>query len=156
MKRKKTLALCAALAAFGFALPAQACRLFRSPEQRVRDVYAGRPDLRVALVRVTDARHLSNPVIQKLQRINANYQKPWRVTAKVEKMIVSDGSPELVTFDRGWGSAACDDGTAMPRRGDRWVVYYTSATPIGSAQVLESYPLPVASRVDPRLHGKGS
>lgn len=105
---------------------------------------------------VTDARHLSNPVIQRLQRLNANYQKPWRVTAKVEKMIVSDGSPELIVFDRGWGSAACDDGTAMPRRGDRWVVYYTSATPIGSAQVLESYPLPVASRIDPGLRPKGN
>ena len=66
-------------------------------------------------------------------------------------MIVSDGPPELLAFDGGWGSAACDDGTAMPRRGDRWVVYYTSNSSIDAAQVLESYPLATALRVDPRL-----
>ncbi|WP_168377338.1 hypothetical protein [Sphingomonas sp. Leaf343] len=151
-----TLTLCGALAALGFALPAQACRVFRSPEQRIEDVYAQRSDIRVALVSITDARHLSNQVIQKLQRLHPNYQAPWRVTASVAKMIVGDGSPELVVFDRGWGGGSCDDGTAMPRRGDHWVVYYTSDTPIGPAQVLESYPLSIASRIDPRLHGNGS
>ncbi|MEG3166262.1 hypothetical protein U1701_16850 [Sphingomonas sp. PB2P19] len=141
----------ATLAAMMLVQPAQACRVFISPEQRVKAVYAWRADLRVALVKITDAHHLSNPIIQKLHRLNAKYEAPWRVTASVIKMIVSDGSPELLAFNRGCGSAACDDGTAMPRRGDRWVVYYTSTSPIGTAQVLESYPLETASRVDPGL-----
>lgn len=156
MKQEMTLALYAALAALGFALPAQACRVFRSPEQRIEDVYAQRSDIKVALVSITDAHHLSNQVIQKQQELDANYQAPWRVTARVAKMIVGDGSPELVVFDRGWGGGSCDDGTAMPRQGDRWVIYYTSDNPIGPAQVLESYPLPIASRIDPRLQSDGS
>jgi len=143
--------LCATVATMMLMQPAQACRVFRSPEQRIKAAYAGHADLRVALVRITDARHLYHPIIQKLQRLNAKYEAPWRVTASVIKMIVSDGSPELLAFDRGWGSGACDDGTAMPRRGDRWVVYYTSTSSIGAAQVLESYPLASASLVDSRL-----
>jgi len=143
--------LCATVATMMLMQPAQACRVFRSPEQRIKAAYAGHADLRVALVRITDARHLYHPIIQKLQRLNAKYEAPWRVTASVIKMIVSDGSPELLAFDRGWGSGACDDGTAMPRRGDRWVVYYTSNSSIGAAQVLESYPLASASLVDSRL-----
>ena len=143
--------LCATVAIMMLMQPAQACRVFRSPEQRIKAAYAGHADLRVALARITDARHLYHPIIQKLQRLNAKYEAPWRVTASVIKMIVGDGSPELLAFDRGWGSGACDDGTAMPRRGDLWVVYYTSASSIGAAQVLESYPLASASLVDSRL-----
>ena len=137
--------LCATVATIMLVQPAQACQVFKSPEQRIKAAYAGHADLRVALVRITDARHLSHPIIQKVQQLNAKYEAPWRVTASVIKMIVSDGSPELLAFDRGWGSAACDDRTAMPRRGDRWIVYYTSTSPIGAAQVLGSYPLASAS-----------
>ena len=150
MKQIKST-LCATVATMMLVQPAQACRVFRSPEQRIKATYAEHADLRVALVRITDARHLSHPIIQKLQRLNVKYEAPWRVTASVIRMIVSDGSPELLAFDRGWGSGTCDDGTAMPRRGDRWVVYYTSSSSIGAAQVLESYPLASASLIDPRL-----
>ena len=149
------LTLWALLPNLMFASPAQACRIFRSPEQRIRDTYAGRADLRVALVQITEARHLSNPMVQKMQRLFPKYEAPWRVTASVVKILVSEGSPELIAFDRGWGSAACDDGTPMPRRGDRWVVYYTSAASIGTPQILESYPLKVALRADLRLRGNG-
>jgi hypothetical protein len=91
--------LCATVATMMLMHPAQACRVFRSPEQRIKAAYAGHADLRVALVRITDARHLYHPIIQKLQRLNAKYEAPWRVTASVIKMIVSDGSPELLAFD---------------------------------------------------------
>ncbi len=125
-----------------------------SPEQRVENAYSKHPDLRVAVVSVTESRHLTSPVKgmeQTLRRLDTRYEAPWRATAAVKKIIVGQGSPELLVFDRGWGAAACDDGTTMPRRGDKWVVYYTSSSSTGTANVLESYPLATASRIDATL-----
>ena len=73
--------LCATVATMMLVQPAQACRVFRSPEQRIKAAYAGHADLRVAVVRITDARHLLHPIIQKIQRLNAKYEAPRRVTA---------------------------------------------------------------------------
>ena len=141
-----SLWLYAALAAS--AEPALACRIFQPPEQRIRDAYARNAELQVALVHVTEARHLSFPMRPEL-RIPDD-EMPWRVTASVNRLIVGNQSPELLVFDRGWGEAACDDGTMMPRTNDAWVVYYLRS-PTGQADVLLSYPLQVALGVDPRL-----
>jgi len=135
---------------------AQACRVMRSPEQRIEDGYRTHPDLKVAFVRIGAARHLSNDMIRKLHNLYRDYESPWRATASVTKVVIGQGSPELIVFDRNWGSAACDDGTPMPSRGDPWVVYYTSDHLIDAATVLESYPLAAALKADPRLRRNGS
>lgn len=106
--------------------------------------------MQVALVRISEARHLTFPVSRELRRRTPGYEDPWRATAFVTRLLVGQQSPELVIFDRGWGSSACDDGTSMPRKGDKWVVYYVSGDH-GEADVLETYPLHVAMRADVRL-----
>lgn len=130
---------------------ANACRVFRSPEQRISDIYTRQPEIRVALVNIVQARHLSNEMVRKINRMFPDSQMPWRATASVSQLLVGDESPELVIFDRGWGSAACDDGTKKPDPGDQWVVYYVSDHSIAEAEVLESYPFNTALRADPGL-----
>lgn len=133
---------------------AQACRVALSPEARIVGAYAQNAKLQVAVVRITEARHLSFPISRELRRANPKYEDPWRVTASVTRMVTGQLSPELITFDRGWGAAACDDGTAMPEKGDAWVVYYL-ADEQGRANVLHSYPMSVALRSDLRLRDQG-
>lgn len=134
---------------------AEACRVFRSPEQRIADVYARDAKLRVALVRITEARHLTFPRSQELRRHIRDYEDPWRATAVVVRILVGEQSPELVIFDRGWGSSACDDGTKKPRRGDEWIVYYSPGLH-GEAEVLETFPAEIAMQTDTRLRDGGS
>jgi hypothetical protein len=148
------LAILAFVVAGTIAPVANACRVFRSPEQRISDIYTRQPDIRIALVRIAEARHLSNDMVREINRIFPDSQMPWRATASVSKLIVGDESPELVIFDRGWGSAACDDGTKKPDPGDQWVVYYISDHSIAEAKVLASYPLGAALRADSRLTEK--
>lgn len=132
--------------------PAQACRVMRSPEQRIADVRAKNPEIRVALVRITDAQSRPFPMSAALhKRWPKDYQDPWRAVGTVERLLTGQWSPELVMFDRGMGSAACDDGTPKPRKGDKWVVYLNGD--LGDAAVLETYPLAVAERADPTLRG---
>lgn len=135
---------------------ANACRVLQTPEKRIADAYAAEAELRVALVTVTEARHLSNPMTRRMQALFESYEAPWRVTASINQTVHGGDSPELVVFDRGWGAAACDDETPMPRPGDRWVIYYVADHEIGATKVILSYPLDTAKRVDPRLHGLGS
>jgi hypothetical protein len=136
--------------------PAQACRVMLPAERRIESFYQAHTDLQVAIVSIADARHLSNDIIRKLHSLHRGYEAPWRATALVTKMLVGRESPELVMFDRNWGSAACDDGTTMPRRGDKWIIYYTTASSIGMPIVLDSYPLSIALKADQRLRERDS
>lgn len=126
----------------------------RSPQQRIADAYASHPDLKVAIVRVTDARHFSTAMIREAKTRLPDFEPPWRATASVVKMIVGDVSPELLAFDRKWTS--CDEGTPKPRRGDEWVVYYNSDSVVGMPNIVESYPLMEARKADSRLPKNGS
>ncbi len=125
----------------------------RSPQQRIADAYASHPDLKVAIVRVTDARYFSTDMIRKTKARLPDFEPPWRATASVVKMIIGDVSPELVAFDRKWTS--CDEDTPKPRRGDEWVVYYKSESVIGMPDVVESYPLTEAREADAHLRNNG-
>ena len=145
------MAILALFVAGMIAPSANACRVVRSPEQRISDIYISRPDIRVAQVSIIEARHLSNDMVREVNRVFPDSLMPWRATASVSELIVGDESPELLIFDRGWGSPACDDSTKKPDPGDRWVVYFISAHSIAEADVLESYPLSIARRADPRL-----
>lgn len=136
--RQIVLTACATLATLMAAPSARACRVFTSPEQRISAAYARHSELRVAVVRVIEARHLETWTVREMGRLHSDYEAPWRTAARVTKLIVGAESPELLVFDRNHGSAACDDGTTMPKAGDQWVVYYVSDHPIGAANVLES------------------
>lgn len=149
---KMWLAILAFVVAGTIAPVANACRVFRSPEQRISDIYTRQPGIQIALVSIVDARHLSNDMVREVNRIFPDSYLPWRATASVSKLIVGDESPELMIFDR--GQSNCDDGTKKPDPGEQWVVYYVSNGSIGMADVLESYPLSVARRADPRLTEK--
>lgn len=149
--RRIVLPAIALSAALMIAPSAQACRAIKTPDQRIGEAYAREAELRVALVTITEARHLENAVVRELQRLHSNYEAPWRATASVSEVIVGTDSPALVVFDRNWGPGSCDDGTTMPQPGDRWVVYHVSDHSISAAKVLESYPAAVAVLADPRL-----
>lgn len=138
------------LATAAIAVPAEACRVFLSPEKRIQRAYARSAELGVALVRITEARHFALPFSEELRRQVPGYEDPWRATASVRQLLAGEQSPELVIFDRGWGFSACDDGTKMPDKGDDWIVYFVSGSR-GEAEVLETYPLQIAMQADPRI-----
>lgn len=146
---KVWLAILAFVVAGTIAPVANACRVFRSPEQRISDIYTRQPDIQIALVSIVEARHLSNDMVREVNRIFPGSYLPWRATALVSKLIVGDESPELMIFDR--GQSNCDDRTKKPNPGDHWVVYYISDHSIAEAEILESYPLNTALRADHRL-----
>ena len=148
------LATCTVVISSVFAPLAHACRVFQTPEKRIAQAYAEDAELRVSLVTVIGSRHLTNPIIQMLQQRNRDFEAPWRAVASVDQVIGGNGSPELISFDRGWGPAACDDETPMPKQGDQWFVYYTQDNPIAAAKVKLSYPRGSATQDDPRLRGK--
>lgn len=125
----------------------------QSAQQRIFQVYSETKDVQVALVRIIEARHLSFPMMKKFPERFRSEEAPWRAAAVVERVILGEETPEILVFDRGWGSAACDDGTAMPNRGEMWVAYYQS-TLSGEAKVIATYPLLVAQTADPRLRIK--
>ncbi len=147
--RTPVIALCGFLAACHLIPAAEACRVMRSPEQRIADAYASNPKLKIAVVRVTDARHFSSDTIREAQARLPDFEPPWRATAAVVRMIVGDVSPELIMFDRQWTS--CTVSTPKPRAGEDWVVYYNSDAPFGLPEVVESHSLADALRADPRL-----
>ena len=147
--RNAAIAVCGLLAACHLIPAADACRVMRSPEQRIADAHAAHPNLKVAVVRITDARHFSTDMIREAQSRLRDFEPPWRATAAVVRMIVGEVSPELLAFDRQWTSCAVS--TPIPRRGDDWVVYYNSETVLGMPDVVESYSLGEARKADPRL-----
>ena len=151
--RNAIITACGYVAACHLTPAAEACRVMRSSEQRIADAYASHPNLKVAIVRITDARHFSTEMIRKAQARLHDFEPPWRATVKVVKVIGGQVSPELLAFDRQWTS--CTVSTPKPRRGDDWVVYYNSDTPVGMPDVVESYSLAEARQADPRLAQDG-
>lgn len=88
----------------------QACRVFRSANQRLSDGYRSGAISAVALVTVTKADYVAEP---------SGDAHPWTASATIDRMLESKASGKLARFDRGRGSAACDDLTPLPRGGDR-------------------------------------
>lgn len=146
----QTMVRVSVIAALAAMIPtAEACRVMRSPQQRIADAYASDPNLQVAIVRITEARHFTSAMIRRAKASNREFMPPWRATASVVQMIHGDMSPELLAFNREWTS--CDIPTTKPRRGDRWVIYYKSSGLTDTPDVVESYPLAEARLADPRL-----
>ena len=129
------------LALLSSAAPANACRVFIEPAERVRDAYRRNVVTGSVLARVVDAKYVGPA---------AGDVHPWRATANVERALL--GSPPSianVTFTGGNGSASCDPGYPVPKSGDLWVAYfYKGNTPGGD---VVAYPQYVPYRIDPLL-----
>jgi hypothetical protein len=95
----------------------------------------------VALVRITRATYVSPP------RGDAH---PWRAWALVDQVVSGSYAGKRVSFARGYGSAACDDGHPVPKAGEPWVIYFWKRA-TGEYEVWQAYPAAVAMVADPRL-----
>ena len=115
---------------------AEACRAFQPPEARVLYRYAA---VVVGIVERPSAgpRH--------------GTEQGWSATVRVTGTVEGRSTGESYPIGRSGQRAACDDGQAMPRAGERWVVYLSRPVPDGPLVVSQSYPLSLARRIDPRF-----
>lgn len=137
---RKAIFIGAMLLALLPALQAQACAVNRPANVRLEQAYAQDVIIGRAIVVVQSAEHIAPPVPD---------LHPFTVTARAVRRETGAGLPAQVTFEGGWGSAACDLGFAIPAAGDRWVIYFWRDN-TGFARVWEAYPLDVAIAADPR------
>jgi hypothetical protein len=128
------------------AAPALACKRIDSPNQKLENGYNGNAIVAVALVKISDGRY-THP------KAEDGDNHPWEVTATVQRMLKGEYEPKSVKFERGWGSAACDDGRPLPGVGEQWVVYFEKKLD-GTLAVWQTYPVSVANRDDPQLKGQ--
>jgi hypothetical protein len=135
-----------ALATAFAASPSQACAVVLSPAAKLAGGYKSGAISSVALVRITNAKYTAEPV---------GDAHPWQASGAVERTLRGAIPARIVRFERGWGSAACDDGRPPPKIGERWVVYFWRRGP-GDERVWQSYPAKVAFEADPRLRSVGS
>jgi hypothetical protein len=68
----------------------------------------------------------------------------------VEKVLVGAYASKHLSFERGWGSSACDDGRPAPKAGDLWVTYFWKRGP-EDQPIWKTYPAKVAFAADPKL-----
>lgn len=120
--------------------PSHACRVFLMPKKRLDSGYESAISA-VALVRVTEAQYTHAPIAD---------AHPWRATATVLQVFQGSYPAKTMQFQRGWGSAACDDRSPIAKAGSLWVVYFWKRAE-GDQPVWQSYPADVAFKADPRL-----
>lgn len=133
--------LAASLTMLLVSAPADACRVNRPPAQRLFDGRKSGAITAVALVTISKAAYTHEPVSD---------AHPWAAWASVEQVVQGAYPSKTVRFERGWGSAACDDGLPPPKAGERWVVYFWKRAE-GDLAVWQAYPLAVAKAADPML-----
>lgn len=130
-------------ATIGFVLalasvPVEACRVRLSAQEKLNGGYAKGIFSSVALVTIADAKYT---------REAFSDTHPWSATANVDHLLLGSFEPKTVTFERGWGSAACDDGHPLAKVGEHWIVYLWKHPQRGQI-VWATYPLQVASAAD--------
>ena len=127
--------------ALAIATPSDACRVARSPKQKLKDGYSTGAISGVALVTIKATKFIREP---------SGDAHPWVATATTDQVLRGSYEAKTVNFERGWGSTACDEGYPPPTPGDRWIVYFWKQ-PRGEQVVWATYPLAVASASDPTL-----
>lgn len=136
----RVLGLAVTLAA-GLATPAGACTAFLPPSERISMAY-GRDSLTsAALVRITTAEPLPRPVAD---------AQPWQAHFAVDRLLFGSQAAADTRFERGFGSATCDEGYPLPKPGQQWVVYFGKGSD-GRPAIWLTYPADVAFASDPRL-----
>ncbi len=131
--------ICCALALAS--VQAQACRVRLSAGENLQGAYEKGIFSSVAVVTITGAKYTQQPIFD---------AHPWSATANVDLLLLGSFEPNTVTFERGWGSAACDDGQPLAKAGEKWIVYFWKYPERGQL-VWASYPLEVASAADPMV-----
>jgi hypothetical protein len=121
--------------------PAEACRSYRSPAQKLSDGYAMGAISAIARVTVEAASYSAAPFAD---------AHPWSATATVVQLVRGTYAPKRLHFTRGWGAAACDEGYAVPKVGDLWIIYFTEQRN-GDPIVWASYPVSIAADADMSL-----
>lgn len=119
--------------------PVEACRVRLSPQEKLNGGYAREIFSSVALVTIADAKYTGEAISD---------THPWSATANVDHLLLGSFEPKTVTFERGQGSSACDDGHPLAQIGEKWIVYFWKHPQRGQL-VWASYPLQVASAADP-------
>jgi hypothetical protein len=122
-------------------VPAQACRVRLSAEENLRGAYEKGIFSSVAIVTIVEAKH-TQPGISDAH--------PWSATANVDQLLLGSLEPKTLTFERGWGSSACDGGHPLAQPGEKWAVYFWKHPERGQL-VWASYPLQAASAADPMV-----
>lgn len=122
--------------------PAEACRSYRSPAQKLSEGYGTGAISAIARVTVEAASYSAAPFAD---------AHPWSATAAVVQLVQGTYAPKRLRFTRGWGSAACDEGYAVPKAGDQWIIYFTRQQN-GDPIVWASYPASIAADADMSLH----
>jgi hypothetical protein len=120
--------------------PAHACRINLPPKERLASGYAKGVISAAALVRISRA-HYSG------EKYADAY--PWQASATVRRVLHGVYPARVVRFARGYGSAACEDGSPAPRVGEQWIIYFWNPGN-GDQRVWQSYPAKVAFEADPR------
>ena len=138
---RTVLSVLAILSTIVLATPSEACRVGRSPQQKLDEGYRIGAISAAALITIKTADYISDSVAD---------THPWSASAKIDRVVLGSYGARLVSFSRGWGSAACDEGYPPPKLGDRWVVYFWKR-PQGDQAVWATYPLAIASNADPSL-----
>jgi hypothetical protein len=138
---RTVLSVMAMLSTIAIATPSEACRAWRSPQQKLADGYRISAISAVALITIKTAEYTAEPSAD---------AHPWSASAKIDRVVFGSYDGKSVSFGRGWGSAACDEGYPLPKPGDRWVVYFWKR-PEGDQIVWATYPLAIASNADPSL-----
>jgi hypothetical protein len=118
-----------------------ACKRMDSPEQKLKGGYETGAIAAVALVTISSATYI---------RKSDGDAHPWRASANVSQVLRGNYASKSVTFERGWGSAACDDGEPAPKLGAKWAVYFWKKLD-GTLAVWKTYPADVANSADPKL-----
>jgi hypothetical protein len=123
---------------------AQACKRMDSPAQKLKGGYETGAIAAVALVTISSATYI---------RKSDGDAHPWRASASVSRVLRGNYASKSLAFERGWGSAACDDGEPAPKSGTKWAVYFWKK-PDGTLAVWNTYPADVANSADPKLKGR--
>lgn len=120
------------------ASPSAACRLYRSPETRIKSPHDAAAVVRIVKVSVGS------------KTTWTDVQAPWQAHATVIVSAFGDPPNHDVDIGRAGFSGSCDDGERAPKVGDIWVVYFWK-TDKDRMVPTDSYPLSRVQAVDPRF-----
>lgn len=135
------LSVIAALSTVAIATPSNACRAWRSPEQKIASGNAAGAISSIVVVTIDEAHYTGSP---------DGDVHVWTAVATINRLMRGSYVAKTVSLTRGFGSAACDEGYALPKPGDRWVVYFSKRSPADQA-VWNTFPLEIAAVSDPSL-----
>lgn len=120
------------------ASPSAACRLYRSPETRIKSQHDAAAIVRIVKVSIGS------------QTASTDVQAPWQAHVAVVASAFGNPPRNDVDIGRSGFSTACDDGERPPKVGDTWVVYLWKLEK-GRIVPTDSYPLSRVQAIDPRF-----